>query len=47
MPTAGEVLIGLGVFFLVLWVPLVGGLLMRKLCDGEEQSRDRRRLGSR
>jgi hypothetical protein len=46
MPTAGEVLIGLGVFFLVLWTPLVGGFLMRKLCDCEERSRDRR-LGSR
>lgn len=46
MPTAGEVLIGLVVFFFVLWVPLVGGFLMRKLCDYEERSRDRGRLGS-
>jgi hypothetical protein len=47
MPTAGEVLIGLGVFFFILWVPLVGGFLMRKLCDYEERARDRRRLDSR
>lgn len=47
MLTAGEVLIGLGVFFLVLWTPLVGGFLMRKLCDYEERSRDRTQLGSR
>jgi hypothetical protein len=47
MPTAGDVLIGLGVFFFILWAPLVGGFLMRKLCDYEERSCDRRQLGSR
>jgi hypothetical protein len=47
MPTAGEVLFGLGAFFFILWVPLVGGFLMRKLCDYEERPRDRGRFGSR
>ena len=47
MPTAAEVLIGLGIFFLVLWTPLVGGFLLRKLWDYEERSRGRGRLGSR
>jgi hypothetical protein len=47
MPTAGEVLIGLGIFFFILWVPLVGGFLMRTLRDHRERSRDRTRLDSR
>lgn len=47
MLTPVQVLVGLGIFFLVLWLPLVGGFLMRKLCDDEERSRDRVRLGSR
>lgn len=46
MLTAGEVLVGLGVFFLVLWFPLVGGFLVRTFCDYEERSRDRGRPGS-
>ena len=33
MPTAAEVLIGLCVFFFILWVPLVGGFVTGKLCD--------------
>jgi hypothetical protein len=47
MPTAGEVLIGLGIFFFILWVPLVGEFLMRTLRDHREQSCDRARLDSR
>ena len=46
MPTAGEVLVGLGVFFFVLWVPLVAGLVMRQLWNHEERSPDRRLPGS-
>jgi hypothetical protein len=47
MPTAAQVLVGLLIFFFILWLPLVGGFLMRKLCDYEERSRDRGGLGSR
>jgi len=47
MPTSVQVLVGLAIFFFILWVPLVGGFLMGKLCDHEERSRDRERLGSR
>ena len=47
MPTAAQVLVGLVIFFFILWIPLVGGFLMRKLWDYEERSRDRGRLGSR
>lgn len=47
MPTAGEVLIGLGAFFFILWVPLVGGFVIGKLWNHEERLRDRRRLDSR
>jgi hypothetical protein len=46
MPTPVQVLVGLLIFFFILWVPLVGGFLMRKLCEHEERFRDRR-LGSR
>ena len=47
MPTAGEVLIGLGIFFVILWVPLAGEFLIRTLRDHRERSRGRTRLDSR
>jgi hypothetical protein len=46
MPTAGEVLVGLGVFFFVLWIPLAVGVVMRQLWNDEERSRERRLPGS-
>jgi hypothetical protein len=43
MPTAVQVLAGLGIFFFVLWVPLVLVFLTSKMCGHRVLPRDNRR----